>query len=101
MNGRIYDPLLGRLAEGIESLAPIAKQIVIPISPRSSPRFSGQSGVLLSKAVQPEKSAPKDFVSEVIESEDGCHALAHTVQTCPNSDLVPRVGVEPTRYRYR
>ncbi|HWA28855.1 MAG TPA: site-specific integrase [Lacunisphaera sp.] len=91
------DTTLLPLAEGIESLAPIAKQIVIPISPRSSPRFSGQNGVSVSKAVQVEKPAAKDFVSEVIESEDGCHALAHAVQPCPNSDLVPGVGVEPTR----
>lgn len=91
------DTTLLPLAEGIEALAPIAAQTVVSIYPRSSPRFSGQSGVLVSKAVQVEKSESKDFVSEVIESEDGCHALAHAVQTCPNSDLVPGVGVEPTR----
>ncbi len=82
------------LKEGIETLAALARQTT---SPRSSPLKSGQTSLLVSKAVQVEKSAEKNSASEIVESEDRCHALAHAVQTCPNSDLVPGVGVEPTR----
>jgi integrase len=91
------DTTLLPLAEGIESLAPIAQQIVIPISPRSSPCFSGQSRVLESKAVQTEKPSLKNFLSEVAESEASWRELDHVVQSCPNLELVPGVGVEPTR----
>ena len=95
------DTTLLPLAEGIEALAPIATQMVIPIDPRSSPRFSGLTGVSVSKAVHVEKPEDKDPVSEVTESEDSCLALSNAVQSSPNDELVPRVGVEPTRYRYR
>ena len=95
------DTTLLPLAEGIEALAPIAKQIVIPISPRSSPCFSGQSGVLTSKPVQAEKSEPQTSAPETVETESDCLALDHAVQSSPNLEVVPGVGVEPTRYRYR
>lgn len=91
------DTTLLPLAEGIESLAPIATQVVIPISPRSSPRFSGQSGVLESKAVQDEKLSLENFLSEVAASEETWRDLDHVVQSSPNDELVPGVGVEPTR----
>ena len=90
------DTTLLPLAEGIESLAPIAAQIVVPISPRSSPRFSGQSRVLVSKPVQAENLGEKNSGTEVVEVENGCHALAHVVQSSPNPHLVPGVGLEPT-----
>jgi integrase len=77
------------LTEGVESLAGMA-------SPRSSPLNSGQTGVLMSKAVQAKKLAEKNPASEVAETESSCHALEHAVQSCPNVDLVPGVGLEPT-----
>ncbi len=91
------DTTLLPLTEGIESLAPIAAQIVVPISPRSSPRFSGQNRVSVSKAVQVEKPTSENFVSEVVEAENGCSALEHAVQSSPNVEMVPGEGVEPTR----
>ena len=77
------------LQEGIDKLSAIA-------SPRSSPRFSGQDGVSLSKPVRREKSVTKHFVTETADAEDGCPDLENAVQTCPNGELVPGVGVEPT-----
>ena len=91
------DTTLLPLAEGIESLAHIASQTVVTISPRSSPRFSGQTGVSVSKAVQVEKPSLKDFLSEVAESEETWRGLDHVVQSSPNLEMVPGVGVEPTR----
>lgn len=91
------DTTLLPLAEGIESLAHIASQTVVTISPRSSPRFSGQTGVSVSKPVQAKKLSLKDFLSEVAESEETWRGLDHVVQSCPNLEMVPGVGVEPTR----
>ena len=90
------DTTLLPLSEGIEFLAPIAAQPVGAISPRSSPRFSGQTGVSVSKAVQGEKSESKFSAPEVIESEDACLPLAATVQSSPKLEMVPGVGLEPT-----
>jgi len=78
------------LAEGIETLAAVA-------SPRSSPRNSGQTGVSSSNTVQIEKTDSGKNAGEVVDSEDECSALAHSVQSCPNDRLVPGVGLEPTR----
>ncbi len=82
------------LAEGIETLAVMA-------APRSSPRNSGLNGVSLSNVVQVEKTDSGKNESEVVESEDECTALAHVGQSCPNSHLVPGVGLEPTRLTAR
>src|SRR5258708_7766056 len=68
----------------------------ISISPRSSPRFSGQNGVLVSKAVQVEKPSLKNFLSEVAESAETWCELDHVVQSSPNLEMVPGVGLEPT-----
>ena len=81
------------LEEGIETLATIAAHTA---SPRSSPRNSGQTVVLLSKAVQAEKPDEKNPIPEVVEMEDDYPALEHVVQSSPNLELVPGVGVEPT-----
>ena len=78
------------LAEGIETLAAVAA------SPRSSPRSSGQDGDSLSKPVRREKAGTKHFVTETAEAEDDCPALENVVQSSPNGELVPGVGVEPT-----
>ena len=91
------DTTLLPLAEGIESLAHIASQTVLTISPRSSPRFSGQTGVSVSKAVQVEKPSLKNFLLEVAESAETWRELDHVVQSSPNLEMVPGVGVEPTR----
>ena len=91
------DTTLLPLAEGIESLAHIASQTVVTISPRSSPRNSGQNGLLLSKPVQVEKPSLKNFLSELAASEETWRELDHVVQESPNLELVPGVGVEPTR----
>lgn len=78
------------LQDGIDKLAALA-------SPRSSPRFSGQNGVLVSKAVPTEKSGPLKFISEVPESEKACPVLDGVVQSSPELVMVPGEGVEPTR----
>ena len=95
------DTTLLPLAEGLESLAPIAAQSMAAISPLSSPLNSGPKRVLVSKAVQAEKSEPKSSAPEVVESDDSCLALSGSVQSCPNLEVVPEAGVEPARYRYR
>ena len=91
------DTTLLPLAEGIESLAHLASQTVVTISPCSSPRFSGRKGVSVSKSVQAQKPSLKNFLSEVAESEETWRELDHVVQSSPNLELVPGVGVEPTR----
>jgi integrase len=95
------DTTLLPLAEGIETLSHIATQNSAQIIPRSSPRFSGQNGVFVSKAVQTENFGATKQSSETVDREATCLVLDHVVQTCPKTDLVPGVGVEPTRYRYR
>ncbi len=77
------------LQEGIDKLSAIA-------SPRSSPRFSGQDGVSLSKPVRREKSGTESFITEAAGAEGNCPTLEHVVQSSPNGELVPGVGVEPT-----
>jgi len=81
------------LEEGIETLATIAAHTA---SPRSSPLKFGQNGFSLSKAVPCEKSDAEDSFPEVVETKDDCLALEHAVQSSPNLELVPGVGVEPT-----
>ena len=51
--------------------------------------------------VQRENLAEKNLGPEIVESQEACHALAGSVQSSPNLEMVPGVGVEPTRYRYR
>jgi hypothetical protein len=72
-----------------------------PNHPSSSPCFSGQNGVFVSKAVQTDNFGSTKESSEIVDREAACFVLDHVVQTCPKVDLVPGVGVEPTRYRYR
>lgn len=91
------DTTLLPLAAGMEMLAPLAAQNEEQISPRSSPRFSGQNGVFVSNAVQVEKSETNESASQVVERESGCLALAHDVQPCPNSLLVPG-GSNPSKW---
>lgn len=90
------DTTLLPLTEGIESLAPIAEQTVVAISPCSSPRISGQKRGLLSKAGQVENRAGENNAAESVGGEDGCLALADGVQSSPFLGMVPGVGVEPT-----
>jgi integrase len=85
------------LADGIASLT----QMVGSASPLSSPLKSGQNGVLAVNVVQTEKTDFENRSTEIADSEEDCLALAGAVQTDENLDLVPGVGVEPTRYRYR
>ncbi len=69
------------LTEGVETLAALA-------APRSSPLNSGQNGVLVSKAVQAEKTSLKDFLSELAESEETWRELDHVVQSSVTSLII-------------
>jgi hypothetical protein len=89
-NWTYTDTTMLPLVENVEKLAALAG------SPRSSPLFSGQNGVFVSKAVQAEKSAPKKSVTQNAESEESWEDLEQFVQGRPNLELVPGVGVEPT-----
>src|ERR1700712_2162489 len=85
------------LADGIASLTQMAGSA----NPRISPLKFGQTGVLAVNVVQTEKTDFENHSAEIADSEEDCLALAGAVQPGQNHDLVPGVGVEPTRYRYR
>ena len=85
------------LVEGVETLAPIAAELAPSPSPCSSPLKSGQTGVLVSKAVQTKNSDIKNCASEVVETECSCLTLTTSVKRSQKMDMVPGVGVEPTR----
>lgn len=85
------DTTLLPLSAGMEKLSHLAA------SPRISPRFSSQNGVLESKPVQTKSREAKTSEPEVVDSEEDHPALATAVQSCLNLAMVPRVGIEPTR----
>ena len=100
------------LAEGIETLAGMAKDVCSMAaspsssprktrrggsSPSPSPRKSGQNEDFASQRVPDEKSRPILHVAEVAESERDCPALSDAGQDRPNLEVVLRAGVEPAR----
>ncbi len=86
------------LREAVETLARFAStpQNGLESHPQPPPLKSGQNGVLVSKAVQSEKSQSVILNSQPVEVEQGYPLLSLSVPNWPKLEMVGVVGFEPT-----